>query len=77
MGSHDSDVYLRNNEHPQHKVILPGNIFIGVYPVTQKQFMELMEYNPSIVTENEDCPAEGVTWFSAIEFCNKMSEADS
>ena len=77
MGSHDSDEYLRNNEHPQHKVILPGNFFIGVYPVTQKHFLELMEFNPSIVTDNEDCPVEGVTWFSAVEFCNKMSEAES
>jgi len=76
-GSHDSDEYLRNNEHPQHKVIIPHNLFFGVYPVTQKQFQELMEYNPSIATENEDCPVEGVTWFSAVEFCNKMSEAES
>ena len=77
MGSHDSDVYLRNNEHPQHRVIIPGNLFMGVHPVTQKQFLGLMEFNPSIVTENEDCPADSVTWFSAIEFCNKMSEAES
>jgi formylglycine-generating enzyme required for sulfatase activity/ribosomal protein L40E len=77
MGSHDSDEYLRNNEHPQHKVILPQNLFVGVYPVTQKEFLELMEYNPSVATENEDCPVEGVTWFSAVEFCNKMSEAES
>ena len=77
MGSHDSDEYLRSNEHPQHKVILSGNLFIGVYPVTQKQFVELMEFNPSIVTDNEECPVEGVTWYSAVEFCNKMSEAES
>jgi len=77
MGSHDSDEYLRNNEHPQHKVIIPHNLFFGVYPVTQKQFQELMEYNPSLATENEECPVEGVTWFSAVEFCNKMSEAES
>ena len=77
MGSHDSDEYLRNNEHPQHKVILPGNFFIGVYPVTQKQFLELMEYNPSIANDDEDCPVEGVSWYSAVEFCNKMSEAES
>jgi len=77
MGSHDSDVYLRNNEHPQHRVIIPSNFFIGVYPVTQKQFQELMQFNPSLASENEDCPADGVTWFSAVEFCNKMSEAES
>jgi len=77
MGSHESDEYLRNNEHPQHKVIIPHNLFVGVYLVTQAQFQELMDYNPSIVLENEECPVEGVTWYSAIEFCNKMSEAES
>jgi formylglycine-generating enzyme required for sulfatase activity len=77
MGSHDSDEYLRNNEHPQHKVIIPHNLFVGVYLVTQKQFMELMEFNPSIAVTNEDCPVDGVTWYSAVEFCNKMSEAES
>jgi formylglycine-generating enzyme required for sulfatase activity/ribosomal protein L40E len=77
MGSHDSDEYLRNNEHPQHKVVIGQNLFIGVYPVTQKQFQELMEYNPSMITDNEECPVEWVTWFSAVEFCNKMSEVES
>ena len=76
MGSHDSDVYLRNNEHPQHRVIIPSNFFIGVYPVTQKLFQDLLEFNPSVVVEHEDCPVDSVTWFSAIEFCNKMSEAE-
>jgi formylglycine-generating enzyme required for sulfatase activity/serine/threonine protein kinase len=77
MGSHDSDEYLRNNEYPQHKVVLTSNFFIGVYPVTQQQFHELMEYNPSSVVDNDLCPVEGVTWYSAVEFCNKMSEAES
>jgi formylglycine-generating enzyme required for sulfatase activity/tRNA A-37 threonylcarbamoyl transferase component Bud32/ribosomal protein L40E len=77
MGSHDSDEYLRNNEHPQHRVIIPKNLFVSVYPVTQGNFQELMEYNPSVSTENELCPADSVTWFSAVEFCNKMSELES
>jgi len=77
MGSHDSDEYLRNNEHPQHKVTISCNLFMGVYLVTQKQFLELMEYNPSLSSDNENCPVEGVTWYSAVEFCNKMSEAES
>ena len=76
MGSHDSDEYLRHNEHPQHRVIIPSNIFIGVYPVTQKQFQESMEFNPSTASEDENCPVDGVSWFSAVEFCNKMSEAE-
>ena len=77
MGSHDSDEYLRSNEHPQHKVIIPRNFLIGVYQVTQKQFLELMDYNPSTASTNEGCPVDGTTWYGAVEFCNKMSEAES
>jgi formylglycine-generating enzyme required for sulfatase activity len=77
MGSHDSDEYLRNNEHPQHRVVISHNLFIGVYPVTQKEFQELMEFNPSTAVENETCPADSVSWYSAVEFCNKMSELEA
>ena len=77
MGSHDSDEYLRNNEHPQHRVSISHSTFMGVYPVTQKQFQDLMEFNPSMVVTYDLCPVDSVTWFSALEFCNKMSEAES
>ena len=77
MGSHDSDEYLRNNEHPQHRVTITHNLFMGIYPVTQKQFQDLMEYNPSTAVINDDCPVDSVSWYSAVEFCNKMSEAES
>jgi formylglycine-generating enzyme required for sulfatase activity len=77
MGSHDSDEFLRSNEHPQHRVLITKNLFVGVYPVMQKDFLEIMEYNPSSAADKELCPVDSVTWFSAIEFCNKMSEAES
>ncbi|MDR0609849.1 MAG: formylglycine-generating enzyme family protein, partial [Planctomycetaceae bacterium] len=76
MGSHDSDEYLRNNEHPQHRVQITRNLFVGVYPVTQGEFLQLMGFNPSITTDNELCPADSVTWYSAVEYCNKMSELE-
>lgn len=77
MGSHESDEFLRNNEHPQHRVLITKNLFVGVYPVTQKDFLEIMEYNPSAASDKELCPVDSTTWFSAIEFCNKMSESES
>ncbi len=76
MGSHDSDEYLRNNESPQHKVLMTHNLFVGVYQVTQADFKQVMEYNPSVSTENDACPVDSVTWFSALEFCNKMSDLE-
>ncbi|MDR2117002.1 MAG: SUMF1/EgtB/PvdO family nonheme iron enzyme [Planctomycetaceae bacterium] len=77
MGSHDSDEYLRNNEHPQHRVLITRNLFVGVYPVTQGEFTQLMEFNPSVTTDDEHCPVDSVTWYSAVEYCNKMSELET
>ena len=76
MGSHDSDDYLRNNEHPQHRVSISKSLFVGVYPVTQGEFLALMEFNPSTAADNPLCPVESVTWYSAVEFCNKMSDTE-
>ncbi len=76
MGSHDSDEYLRNNEHPQHRVQITRNLFVGVYPVTQLDFLQLMEFNPSAASDSDLCPVDSVTWYSAAEFCNKMSDME-
>jgi formylglycine-generating enzyme required for sulfatase activity len=35
-----------------------------------------MGFNPSITTDNEYCPADSITWYSAVEYCNKMSELE-
>lgn len=76
MGSHDSDEYSRNNERPQHRVHITKNLFVGVHPVMQNEFLSLMNFNPSTAVENELCPADSVTWYSALEFCNKLSEEE-
>ncbi|MCL2117032.1 MAG: SUMF1/EgtB/PvdO family nonheme iron enzyme [Planctomycetaceae bacterium] len=76
MGSHDSDEYMRNNEHPQHRVSVTRPLYIGIHQVTQKQFSELMEYHPSTSAINETNPVDSVSWFSAVEFCNALSESE-
>ena len=76
MGSHDSDEFMRNNEHPQHRVAITKPTYVGIYQVTQKQFNELMEYNPSTSVVCDTNPVDSVSWFSAVEFCNKLSERE-
>ena len=76
MGSHDSDEYIRNNERPQHRVTLTQSFLVGGYPVTQKDFQRVMGYNPSISNDDLMCPVDNVTWFTALEFCNKLSDED-
>jgi len=76
MGSHDSDEYMRNNEKPQHRVQISRSIFMSVTQVTQEQFQAIMEYNPSTSIDSANHPVDSVTWFGAIEFCNKLSEKE-
>jgi len=57
-----------------------GAFKMGVYEVTQEQYRAVMGVNPSSLNSNPAAgetqnkrPVEMVTWFDAIEFCNKLS----
>ncbi|MCQ2613072.1 MAG: SUMF1/EgtB/PvdO family nonheme iron enzyme [Treponemataceae bacterium] len=53
------------------------SFMIGKYPVTQKEWVEIMGKSPfEYRKEGERRPAVNVNWFDAIEFCNKLSEKD-
>ncbi len=60
-------------EKPQHRVQITKGFWMGVHPVTQKQFESVMGYNPSEF-KGENRPVETVSWDDAIEFCKKLSE---
>lgn len=46
---------------------------IGKYPVTQKQWREIMGNNPSYF-KGDDLPVETVSWYEAVEFIQKLNK---
>lgn len=63
----------RRMDEPQHEVTLTKSYFIGIHEVTQEQFQQVMGRNPSRYRDHAKKPVEQVSWFDAVDFCNKLS----
>jgi formylglycine-generating enzyme required for sulfatase activity/serine/threonine protein kinase len=87
MGSPVSEQRRWGTEQ-QHHVRITKPFYLGVYEVTQSEFEHVMERNPSKFSNNggpaeaatgvdtSRNPVERVSWYDAIEFCNKLSEKE-
>jgi formylglycine-generating enzyme required for sulfatase activity len=64
----------RSTSEAQHSVTL-GAFKMGKHEVTQAQWQAVMGAgtNPSYFTGGANLPVEKVSWYEAIEFCNKLS----
>jgi formylglycine-generating enzyme required for sulfatase activity len=71
MGSPDTDELARDDEKPQHMVTVAG-FRMAVTPVTAGLYNEVMQREPISQTQ-EHLPAVNVTWYDAIDFCNRLS----
>jgi len=68
-----------SDERPVHTVTLSG-FYMGKYEITQAQYQAVMGNNPSRFSSDpasgevqRNRPVEYVTWYDAVEFCNKLS----
>jgi|JI7StandDraft_1071085.scaffolds.fasta_scaffold02397_5 formylglycine-generating enzyme required for sulfatase activity/uncharacterized caspase-like protein/DNA-binding Xre family transcriptional regulator len=81
MGSSETESGRMNNEKPQHSVTIQP-FLIGKYPITQAQWKAVAAFdkvNRDIELEpshfkGADKPVEQVSWFDAVEFCDRLSQ---
>ena len=57
-----------------HRVRLSRPFLIAATPVTQAQWLALMHENPAWA-KGDELPVESVSWYDAVLFCNRLSEA--
>jgi len=67
--------FVNTNSNFYGKDVTIPSFYIGKYEVTQREWIELMGNNPSQFLGN-DLPVEMVSWYDAIEYCNKRSEKE-
>ena len=74
MGSNDPGVsqYTLVVETP-HEVTLTKGFWMSRYAITQEQFFLIMKQEPTNISYGSRHPAEKLSWYTAIVFCNKMS----
>ena len=62
------------DESPPHEVSLTRDFLLGRTEVTQGQWSDLMNNNPSLFSAcGLDCPVEQVNWWDALAFANAVS----
>jgi RNA polymerase sigma factor (sigma-70 family) len=64
------------HDETQHKVTLTRGFYMGVYPVTQEQWQEIMGNNPSKFKGEKNLPVDTVSWDDCQEFVKKLREKD-
>ena len=61
-----------NDERPSRKIYLDA-FYIDKFEVTQKEFKEIMNFNPSEF-RGESLPVDRVDWYQARDYCNKSGK---
>ena len=72
MGNEKETVFA--DELPVHDVTL-NDFYIGTYEISQQEWQNVMGYNPSHF-QGDDLPVESISWYEAVNFCNKLSEKE-
>jgi len=86
MGSPSSELDPYPDESPPHRVEITRPFWLGAWSVTQDEYQRVMGTNPSWFSATGGAkgqvwgmntgrfPVETVSWFEAMQFCQRLSE---
>ena len=72
MGSPTTEEGRDDDEGPQHEVTISHGFWMGETPVTQQQWLAIMDQNPSRFKVDQ-CPVESVNWHQSLEFAQTLN----
>jgi formylglycine-generating enzyme required for sulfatase activity len=82
MGSPTNEAGRGPNSETQHTVTLSKGFYAGKYLVTQRDYLSLMNTNPSWFNTNHGYtldlsrPVEQVSWFDATNYCGQLTQRE-
>jgi formylglycine-generating enzyme required for sulfatase activity len=64
--------FINSKSNLYGKNVTISDFYIGIYEVSQKEWIDVMENNPSEF-KGDNLPIEMVSWYDSVEYCNKRS----
>ncbi|MGE9297071.1 MAG: formylglycine-generating enzyme family protein [Puniceicoccales bacterium] len=74
IGAPGFDQGTKDDEKPQTMIVFTEGFWVAQTEVTQAEFKQYMGENPSHYLGDGNLPVENVTWFEAMEFCEKLNQ---
>ena len=74
MGSPEDDPYRKDDEQPQHSIVISKGFYLAACPTTQATYQDATGKNIADNRGDLELPVESVNRFTALRFCQTLRE---
>ncbi len=68
------DVKGEGESDEKARTVTLDGFWMSKYEIKQAQWEAVMGNNPSYFSNCSNCPVENISWYDAVDFCNKLSD---